>query len=191
MSKQDAEPRVAGQLKGPISLTILIVLAILAGFAVFGLARGAARNAVKPLPTSLDISADDKMPTGRAKFRALLLNQAMETYVLDHDGRYPKGPGWTDEIRPYLKDKSVIDAEGDPETVFALNSLVAGEKKQDIEEPSLTAAFFECESDKKDLVGGPELRYKRSGRTVYGMVDGEIKNFDGADSIGFRWSDRT
>lgn len=88
--------------------------------------------------------------------------KAMEAYVKEK-GAYPKAATWQDDIAPFYKkhleakkedygpfppskpDDAWSCAFGDPSTGMAYNDDVAGKKKADVKDPSITVVLFEVE----------------------------------------------
>ena len=87
-----------------------------------------------------------------------LLLRAVKAYVEDHDGRFPPGEKWSDELMIYVRDR---DAFPCPAAIngacsYAYNGALSGLSYREIGKPEMTVVFFESDAG-WNVSGGPEL----------------------------------
>jgi len=112
---------------------------------------------------------------------------AVMMYMQAHDEHFPHAASWTDEISPYLKDKSVLHDPADQPShrySYAFNAKWSGAYLAKLESPSQAVLLFESNSGKKNASdhGASIARPGRhSGGSIFCFCDGHVKWFrDGA-----------
>ena len=86
------------------------------------------------------------------------IQAALSMYATDHNDTFPPAAGWSDAIKPYVKDPKILkcpaDKTGGPS--YALNAQAAGISAKDMPNPGETVLIFESKPGQA-IAGGREL----------------------------------
>jgi hypothetical protein len=87
------------------------------------------------------------------------LGSAMESYLADHDNRYPSADGWVQGLRPYVEDAKVFKCPEDTSEGFssyAMNAALSGKSADDVQDPKATVLFYETAHPGPNPSGGAD-----------------------------------
>ncbi|MGC8834050.1 MAG: hypothetical protein ACP5R4_08340 [Armatimonadota bacterium] len=133
-------------------------------------------------PATPQPTQPDTTPLCKANARQIAV--AFQLYALNNDGRLPEASNWTDAIRPYLTNPSVLkcpaDTEAGHEVSFAMNEKLSGAVMKDIKNGFKTVLLYETTTGKPNQAGTGETipsppRHKDG--NVYIMADGTVETF--------------
>jgi prepilin-type processing-associated H-X9-DG protein len=122
------------------------------------------------------------------------LAAAMDSYLADHDNRYPSADRWVQELRPYIEDAKVFKCPEDTSEAFSsygMNAALSGLSPDDVADPEWTVLFYETASPGANPSGGAD-DVADSPRHVDGnnfaFVDGSISAFSPDDEEQPVWN---
>jgi len=108
---------------------------------------------------------------------------AMESYLADHDNRYPSADRWVQALRPYVEDAKLFKCPEDASDGFssyAMNSALNGLSPDEVADPEWTVLFYETAHPGANPSGGAD-DVADSARHVDGnnfaFVDGSVGAF--------------
>jgi len=84
---------------------------------------------------------------------------AMESYLADHDNRYPSADRWVQELRPYVEDAELFKCPEDTSEAsssYAMNSALSGKSADDVQDPEATVLFYETSHPGPNPSGGSD-----------------------------------
>lgn len=111
------------------------------------------------------------------------LAEAMQSYLDEHEGRYPAADTWVSDLRPYLEDASVLTCPEESSgavTSYGMNAALAGKLMGEVADPEMTVLFYEtlhpgdCPSGGVDDIVDPARHVDGNN---FAFVDGSIGAF--------------
>lgn len=126
------------------------------------------------------------------RLNALL--EAMDSYLEDHENRYPSAESWVAALRPYVEDENGFkcpEETSDRFCSYGMNAALSGASPDDVADPASTVLFYETAHPGENPSGGADdvvTPPRHVDGNNFAFVDGGIGAYGDEDKGELTWS---
>jgi prepilin-type processing-associated H-X9-DG protein len=119
---------------------------------------------------------------------------AMDSYLEDHENRYPSADGWVAALRPYVEDENGFKCPEDTSdglSSYGMNAALSGVSPDEVADPTTTVLFYETAHPGENPSGGADdvvTPPRHVDGNNFAFVDGSVGAYGEDEMEELTWS---